>query len=215
MTKTSRLVVVCALSVLAFRCSTNDSGLGVKYDAAPGGARDAAADRPAQTGGASATGGGVGTGGMVASGGVSGTGGRGGAGGAAGTGGRTGTGGATATGGRTGTGGATATGGRTGSGGTVGAGGTQGRDAGPGCSTPDAGTGCCYLDQHCPSGQECVGGACNTSSAPGICKTATGLASGQCWRSSDCPSTTPTCQGASVCPCGAACFAADKPGTCQ
>jgi hypothetical protein len=203
MTKTSRLVVVCALSVLALRCSINESGLGTKYDASAGGARDAAVDRPVQTGGAITTGGGGGTGGMVASGGVTGTAGRSGAGGAVGTG------------GRTGTGGASATGGRTGSGGTVGTGGTQGRDAGPGCSTPDAGTGCCYLDQHCASGQACVGGECYTSSPPGVCKSTAGLAAGQCWRSADCPSATPTCQGASVCPCGAACFAADKPGTCQ
>jgi hypothetical protein len=200
MTKTSRLVVVCALGVLALRCSTNDSGLGVKYDAAPGGARDAAADRPAQTGGTIATGGALATGGTVASGGVTGTGGRG---------------GTTGTGGRAGAGGATSTGGRTGTGGAPGTGGTQGKDAGPGCSSPDAGSGCCYTDEHCGNGQECVGGACKSTSQPGVCKPTAGLAAGQCWRNSDCPPTTPTCQGVSVCPCGSLCLVADKPGTCQ
>jgi hypothetical protein len=203
MSKASRFVVVCALAGFAIRCSMNEGGLGVKYDASPGGSRDSAADRPAQTGGATTTGGVSGGGGTVASGGVS------------GTGGRTGTGGAAITGGRTGAGGATGTGGRTGAGGTVSSGGAQGRDAGPGCSTPDAGTGCCYLDQHCASGQACVGGACSAGSQPGVCKPTAGLAPRQCWRNSDCPSTTPTCQGVSVCPCGSMCLVADKPGTCQ
>jgi hypothetical protein len=200
MTKTSRLVVVCALSVLALRCSTNESGLGTKYDASVGGARDAAADRPVQSGGTIATGGGVGTGGMVASGGVTGTGGRG---------------GTTSTGGRTGTGGTTSTGGRTGTGGAPGTGGTRRNDAGPECPGPDAGSGCCYTDEHCGNGQECLAGACNATSQPGVCKSTAGLATGQCWRDSDCPSATGTCRGVGVCPCGSLCLVADKLGTCQ
>lgn len=71
-----------------------------------------------------------------------------------------------------------------------------------GGSTPDGS--CCKADSECKS-NACAGT---------ICVNGDGLKSGQCWTTSQCPAGT-TCQGANVCPCGAMCFAADKPGTCQ
>jgi len=172
MNQTIKLVVVAAAFVLTFRCSTNDSGLGPKYDAAAGGRRDAAAGGAAPTGGTIGRGGTQGDGGTVAS------------------------------------------GGRGGSGGAMGGGGGKGKDAGSGCGKPDAAPGCCAADEHCASGSECVGGDCSAAPVLGVCKATAGLGSGQCWRDSDCASPPGKCQGASVCPCGAACFAADAPGTC-
>jgi hypothetical protein len=45
----------------------------------------------------------------------------------------------------------------------------------------------------------------------GVCKTRFTGNNTQCWRSSDCAHG---CNGAQVCPCGAACLVADMPGTC-
>ncbi len=63
---------------------------------------------------------------------------------------------------------------------------------------------CCKHDSDCKS-NACAGS---------ICVNGDGLKPGQCWTTSQCPTGT-ACIGANVCPCGAMCLVADKPGTCQ
>jgi hypothetical protein len=62
----------------------------------------------------------------------------------------------------------------------------------------------------CKQDADCASGAC----AGTICKGSADLKAGQCWTTSQCPVGT-ACKGANVCPCGAMCLVADKPGTCQ
>ena len=71
---------------------------------------------------------------------------------------------------------------------------------------PTCGPGCCKTDKDCKT-QLCVGGL------NGVCKDPKQLKPGQCWRNDQC--TKGKCVGAVVCPCGAACFAPDKPGKCD
>jgi hypothetical protein len=63
--------------------------------------------------------------------------------------------------------------------------------------------GCCTMDMECGDlvPAECVNGVCVTPLL------------GQCWRDADCDGGK-VCQGASVCPCGAACDEPDSPGKC-
>lgn len=63
---------------------------------------------------------------------------------------------------------------------------------------------CCKQDSDCKS-NACAGTTCVNGD---------GLKPGQCWTTSQCPAGT-ACKGANVCPCGAMCLVADKPGTCQ
>jgi hypothetical protein len=79
--------------------------------------------------------------------------------------------------------------------------------------------GCCYLDEDCASGEECVGAECGELSpgAPpvaiaGVCKQRFPSVSTQCWQASDCADG---CTGVQVCRCGAACLVADMAGTCN
>jgi hypothetical protein len=202
MTNVSRFVLVCGLAGFAIRCSADNAGLGVKFDAAAGGARDSGADQATASGGKPGVGGTIGTGGSVATG------------GAIGTGGSVATGGIIGIGGVAASGGVPGAGGRGNMGGATGAGGSKGKDAGPGCGKPDAGAGCCYIDEQCPSGSVCVGGDCSTNGSPGVCKTTADLAAGQCWRDADCPSPPGKCLSPNICGCGLQCFAADTPGTC-
>jgi hypothetical protein len=69
--------------------------------------------------------------------------------------------------------------------------------------TPGCG---CVRDRDCAATEECV-----STSTGGRCETK--MARPACWRDADC-ARGQTCVGASVCACGAACFAADMPGTC-
>ena len=64
------------------------------------------------------------------------------------------------------------------------------------------GDGCCKENAGCKTGL-CVGG---------MCKDPNELKPGLCWSGEQCKSGK--CVGASICPCGAACFAADSPGKC-
>lgn len=65
--------------------------------------------------------------------------------------------------------------------------------------------GCCGAGVPCPNGGTCVEAQQN-------CKDPTELQAGQCWADANCPGAV--CQGANVCPCGALCLVADKPGAC-
>lgn len=76
-----------------------------------------------------------------------------------------------------------------------------------GCSAPPAG--CCYVDGDCGAGRCVVPGAGET----GVCKDPRELRAGECWDDVDCGDGR-RCLGARICPCGAACFIADAPGTC-
>ena len=69
--------------------------------------------------------------------------------------------------------------------------------------------GCCKADSDCKGGV-CIIGAGMTS---GVCKDPTQLGKGECWSGAQCGGNK--CVGASVCPCGASCFAPDKPGKCD
>ena len=108
--------------------------------------------------------------------------------------------------------------------GAAGTGGGGGQDGGsdtgstrnPTCVTKMAG--CCYLDEDCSDGGECVGATCGTFGVgvpavaiPGVCKQRFAAGSTQCWQDTDCPHR---CTGAQVCNCGQACLVADTPGTC-
>lgn len=64
------------------------------------------------------------------------------------------------------------------------------------------GEGCCKDNSQCKTGL-CAGG---------MCKDPNELKPGLCWNGEQCKSGK--CIGASICPCGAACFAADSPGKC-
>ncbi len=170
------------------------------------------------TGGRMGTGGNAtgGNSGLPATGGTIGTGGIAATGGASSLGGTTATGGAIETGGAISTGGTIATGGETGTGGSTGTGGTQGADGGRQCPLPSASSACCYLDEDCGTGEECVGSTCTAQdpAKEGSCKAKADLGQARCWRDSDCPSSRPTCRGARVCGCTALCIMADSPGTC-
>ncbi len=68
------------------------------------------------------------------------------------------------------------------------------------CS-PSPGPLCCSSDKECLGAEVCAAGVCK---AP---------ASGACWKDAECgPSAT--CEGESICPCGALCALADYPGKC-
>jgi hypothetical protein len=71
---------------------------------------------------------------------------------------------------------------------------------------------CCHTDADCTDGARCHDEPCATGMS-GTCVAPTALSAGQCWDALDCPGGT--CVGASICPCGARCFAADMPGTCM
>ncbi len=66
----------------------------------------------------------------------------------------------------------------------------------------------------CATSETCCGGPCGKGEAcvGGVCKDSGTLMAGQCWSDSDCGGGP--CNGASICPCGAMCLVADKPGTC-
>ncbi len=74
--------------------------------------------------------------------------------------------------------------------------------------------GCCFRDADCadPTGLlRCVGEVCDLG-GEGTCVAAE-LSPGQCWEDRDCVEGT-RCVDAVRCPCGAACFREDQPGTC-
>ena len=64
--------------------------------------------------------------------------------------------------------------------------------------------GCCKTTADCAKGHVCAGTVCKDSSQ---------LKSGECWVDADC--ATGTCESPTICPCGASCFAPDKPGSCS
>ena len=81
-------------------------------------------------------------------------------------------------------------------------------------STCPAGAGCCTNAQ-CAVGEECVGAACDTGGqVQGVCKSMP-KAADDCWSDLDCGHPGGGCDGARVCPCGAACSSEDKEGTCR
>ena len=63
--------------------------------------------------------------------------------------------------------------------------------------------GCCTDDS------QCKGGICVAK----VCKSTIGLGVGECWTDAQCGGQK--CVGASICPCGAMCIIADKPGKCD
>ena len=73
---------------------------------------------------------------------------------------------------------------------------------------------CCYTDASCADTDRCVGGICPTTTlgAAGVCKPKR-VTAGSCWDNTDC-GLGGVCVGANICPCGAACFVPDSPGTC-
>lgn len=91
---------------------------------------------------------------------------------------------------------------------------TGGTGVGGGSSGGSPGVGgapglCCNEDSECPGytaegyGFQCVNHVCKEP-----------LDDGLCWSDKDCGGIPGACEGASVCPCGADCFAADSPGKC-
>ena len=216
---------VVALAVLVATCGSvsvknEDGGAGAGgKDASPSGSAGAtgasgAIGSAGATGsaGAAATAGATGSAGDVGSAGATGAAG---ATGSAGSGPRDG-GSADATGtagaGGHGGGGTSGAGGAGGAGG--GAGGAGGGGSGGSSGTCLRGKGCCANDNDCITADECVGGTCSaTVTSAGVCEpkpTGNG-----CWSDADCSLLSPTCKGATVCPCGVMCFAPDKMGTCQ
>ena len=67
---------------------------------------------------------------------------------------------------------------------------------------------CCVDSSECGIQMLCV-----ETSAGGVCMTPP--KAGQCWSDDDCGGDVGSCMGASVCPCGAQCFAPDTPGVCK
>ena len=87
------------------------------------------------------------------------------------------------------------------------------KDCVPGVCIPDAPQeGCCIKDLECGAGELCVNGE---SALGGVCKPIPPPAfpAISCWSDAGCPAEE-TCLGATVCPCGAQCFAPDAPGIC-
>ncbi len=68
--------------------------------------------------------------------------------------------------------------------------------------------GCCKADSDCGKANVCIGGL----NGKGSCKSLLALGKNQCWSDAQCG--VGSCTGASVCPCGALCIIADKPGVC-
>lgn len=68
----------------------------------------------------------------------------------------------------------------------------------------------------CATSETCCGGPCGKgeSCVGGVCKGSGNLMAGQCWSDLDCTGGA-ACKGANICPCGAMCLVADKPGTCD
>jgi hypothetical protein len=170
--------------------------------------------------GAMGTAGASGTAGAMGSAGATGSAGQGGTTGSAGHGGASGTAGAT---GGAGTGGTTGSAGAGGTAGTAGAGGTGGTTGSAGSGgagtggTCLRGKGCCANDLDCVAADECVGGTCSaTVTSKGRCEPRPTMRN-SCWSNADCKGliATPSCSGASVCPCAANCLLPDKMGTCQ
>lgn len=73
------------------------------------------------------------------------------------------------------------------------------------CSKPPAPEVCACGGKPCAADQVCAGS--------GVCKSNGELKSGQCWSDANCTGKG-KCMGANICPCGAMCLVADKPGTC-
>jgi hypothetical protein len=68
---------------------------------------------------------------------------------------------------------------------------------------------CCFEDGEC-SGARCYAASC-VAEGEGRCEFP--APAGMCWIAADC-APGQTCQGATICPCGALCVIADQPGTC-
>lgn len=89
-------------------------------------------------------------------------------------------------------------------------------DAGSGACR--VGAGCCAADTDCRGRQYCAPNAtCSGGVAVGVCKDPP-ADRGRCWRDADCPAVAGrpgVCEGARVCPCGAACLLPDAEGTCR
>ena len=86
-------------------------------------------------------------------------------------------------------------------------------DCGGGTCVPvDDATGCCEADGDCGAGQMCVHGGTELG---GVCKELPPPAfpAITCWTDAGCPDGE-TCDGGTVCPCNAACFAPDAWGVC-
>ncbi len=74
------------------------------------------------------------------------------------------------------------------------------------CASTETPPGCCATGADCGGGEICV-----ETIISGVCKAQP--KAGECWSDLDCIGTA-SCDGAIVCPCGAACFVPDKIGTC-
>jgi hypothetical protein len=120
-----------------------------------------------------------------------------------------GVGGSTGNGGKGGTamGGKPGTGGVIRNGGAPGSGGVSAVDGG----RPPQNPACCNRDEACMDGFECV---LSDSGKDGVCENLATLTPGQCWRASDCHGSTGGCRAMTICPCGAFCAVADRPGVC-
>jgi hypothetical protein len=71
---------------------------------------------------------------------------------------------------------------------------------------------CCFDDKDCDdaSGSRCYAASC-VAEGEGKCEFP--APAGMCWTAADC-APGQTCQGATICGCGAVCLIADEPGTC-
>ncbi|MCO4761672.1 MAG: hypothetical protein KC502_09225 [Myxococcales bacterium] len=79
-----------------------------------------------------------------------------------------------------------------------------------GACTTGPGKGCCKGQSDCPYKDDiCIP---SSSSKYGMCKNTKALQAGECWTDGQCGGGK--CDGAIICPCGATCKVADKPGKC-
>ena len=88
------------------------------------------------------------------------------------------------------------------------------KDCVPGvCVSDTPSDGCCDVDKDCATGELCVHGG---SDLGGVCKPTPPPAfpAVTCWSAAGCPGEE-TCDGGTVCPCGAQCFAPDASGICS
>ncbi len=71
----------------------------------------------------------------------------------------------------------------------------------------------CGPNACCSNDSYCNGGVCAGTIGVQMCKQTKQLAAGECWTAAQCGGAK--CIGATVCPCGANCFAPDKAGKCD
>ncbi len=70
---------------------------------------------------------------------------------------------------------------------------------------------CCFGDDECDAGEQCIGASLGPWTEPGVCKSQ--APNGLCWQDSQCKPGQ-ECEGVSICPCDADCDGADMPGEC-